>query len=217
MQVDLQVCFVLDYHRPMKCFMSSVLDQVKPVIEEVKNTYPMKVIEIAFVGYGGYFCVPYTKVYPFTSNVRLFQKRLDSLRIQLHTASSCRNVQQAYGLVNDLNWTAKKRLIFHMGNGPAFGPKYHDPNVQDLYPAGHPYLVLEEEVHKFARKRIDLILLKIDNNWNKMVKVIEENYLDYRNQGFHIVDLTNKYGVLCDEVYIEMKKHILRQFVQHVS
>jgi hypothetical protein len=212
MYADLQVCFVLDYHEPVD--KGALRDQIHDIISDVQNQYPRKSISVAFVGYGGCFCVPYTTVYQWTHNVKYMQKQLNVLEPKYIFTDKCRNVQQAYGLVNDLQWYAKRRIIIHMGDGPAFGPKYHDPNIYDAYPGGHPYLVLEEEVEKFATKQIELVLLKIDNSWDKMTQVIKDSYLYWnQNGGIYIEDLTNKQNLLRGAIYDEVKKHILRQLV----
>ena len=213
MVADLKICFVVDHHAPMDPFIGALKDQFEDIINDVLIQYPMKEIQIAFISYGGYLCIPYRVVHSFTNNVKLLQKYVRHSKKKICLNCDCRNVQMAYGHVNDENWVAVKKIIFHMGNGPAFGPKYHDSDLVDAFPIGHPYLVLEEEVVKFARKNIDLVLLKLDRNWDIMETVIEESYLDFRKKGFYKIDLTDKHNILQKTVFDEVKKHILRQFV----
>lgn len=217
MPVDLQICIVLDYHKTMEYMMISLKNNIEDLVNDVKKQYPTKTIQIGFVGYGGYFCVPHAKVYPFTENIKLLQRQLKHLKLELYLPSNCRSIQEAYAHANDMKWFARKRIIFHMGDGPAFGLKYHEPNIGDLYTPGHPYIVLEEEVEKFARKQIDLVLLKLHPAWGKMIDVIEDHYMQYRDTGFYVENLIGKYHILCDEVYEKTKFHILRQFVQSIG
>jgi hypothetical protein len=214
MSIDLQVCFVLDYHPPMEKYMGLLKQQIGEIMDDIKNTYPTKTIEIAFVGYGGHLVIPNQKVLSFTKNINMIQNQVNNINVQFYLRSSCRDIQSAYGHVNDERWSAKKRIIFHMGNGPAFGNKYHDENIQDVYPYGHPYLVLEEEVEKFAIKRINLVLLKLENNWNEMISVIKDSYGYYRSDGLYVEDLTKfNNDELFSTVKNTVKTHILRCFV----
>lgn len=213
MVADLQICIIMDFHHPADLYVHSLKDYIEEAIIDVKSKYPTKSIEVAFVAYGGYWCVPYTKVWDFTTNIAKLQKELKTFKLQHQLPSLCRNVQQAYGLANDMKWTGRKQIIFHMGLGPAFGPNYHSPDFPDLYPKGHPYLVLEEEVEKFAQKNIDLVLLKLDSHWDIMVSVIKVSYMTYRYQGFSVEDLSGKSHIICNVVYDTFLKHLLRQFM----
>lgn len=213
MPIHLQVCFVLDIHKTMNNFMGSIKDQIQDILNEVSSKYPTIAIHVAFVGYSGYFAVPYDKVNNFTDDVKLLQRDLNNLKIQHSWTSSCRSIQHAYGHVNDLKWVGSRKIIFHMGNAPAFGPKYHAKNIQDLFPLGHPYLVLEEEVEKFSIKKIDLVLLKLDNKWNQMLEVIKDSYLYYRGDGLYVEDLTMNHNDLRSHVKSVVIKHILRKIM----
>ena len=214
MSADLQICFVVDYHDIMSTLMVIIKNYIELITNKVKKQYPTKSIEIAFVGYGGYFCVPYTKVYEFTHEIEKLQKKLCNFEVEHMLPSSCRNIQQAYGLVNALRWNGKRRLMFHFGNGPPFGPNYHTLDIPDLYPQGHPYLVFEEEIKKISMKKIDIVLLKLDQNWDVMIGVIKNVCCNNR---VYVEDFTNKYLILCDAVHETIEKHILRQFAQSTS
>lgn len=213
MPVDLQICFVVDYHGIMSRAMVIIKNYIELIIDEVKQHYPTKSIEVAFVGYGGYFCVPYRKVYKFTQDIQTLQKELLSFEVEHQFPSSCRNIQDAYGSVNDLDWNGKHRIMFHFGNGPPFGPNYHTPDMPDLYPKGHPYLIFEEEVKKISMKNIDIVLLNFDKYWDIMIGVIQ-NVCRYRK--VYIENLTDKHAILCDAVHDAIKKHISRQLMQSI-
>lgn len=210
MPVDLQICFVVDYHGFMTQIMVIIKNYIELIINKVKKQYPTKSIEVAFVGYGGYFVVPYRKVCKFAQDIQKLQKELLSFEVEHQFTSSCRNIQDAYGSVNDLQWNGKHRVIFHLGDGPPFGPAYHTPDIPDLYPRGHPYLIFEEEVKKISMKNIDLVLLKLNNNWDVMIGIIH-NICRYRK--VYVEDLTDKYLILCDATHEVIHKHILRQLM----
>jgi hypothetical protein len=215
---DVQICILLDMHRDMRKLINPLKDQIEDIINSVKKQYPMKTFEIAFIGYGGYHCIPSITFYGFTSNISQLQKNLRDLKNTRTLTCHCRDIQEAYGLAShDICWTANHRIIFHMGNAPAFGPKYHTPDVEDLFPLGHPYIVLEEQVERMAILNIDLVLLKLNKNMDKMKKVMEENYSKWRNTGFYDVDLVGKENNLYEVIFDEVKNHILRHFVNRVS
>lgn len=193
MHVDLQVCFILDIHEPADPGL--LKSQIEDIVNDVINQYPTKSIQIAFVGYGASFCVTSrAKTWTWTSSkqIRRLQREFDELVVKLIFSNPCRKIQFGYDLANQLDWFAKQKIVFHLCDGPAFGLKYHTPEIPDNQPYGHPYIVLEEEVEKFATKGINLVIFKLNQDSNTTIKIMKEEYLKWSRggSGFYVEDLT---------------------------
>lgn len=195
MHVDLQVCFILDIHDPVDPGL--LKSQIEHIVIGVMNQYPTKSIQIAFVGYGGCFCVTNReRKWRWTSSnqINRLQREFNDLQVTLKFTNPCRKIQLGYDLANQLDWFAKRKIVFHLCDGPAFGLQYHTPEVPDNHPHGHAYIVLEEEVEKFATKGINLVIFKLNNNCNTTIKIMEDEYLKWSKSGygFYVEDLTNE-------------------------
>lgn len=213
MCVDLQVCFILDIHEPADPGL--LKSQIEDIVNDVMNQYPTKSIQIAFVGYGGCFCVTTrgkTWRWTFSNQIHRLQREFNELEVKLRFTNPCRKIQLGYDLANQLDWFGKRKIVFHLCDGPAFGLKYHTPEVPDNNPYGHAYIVLEEEVEKFATKGINLVVFKLNNNCNTTIKIMEEEYRKWSRSGngFYLEDLTYEKNRR-ERIHNEVRKFMFSQ------
>jgi hypothetical protein len=209
----LQACFVIDFNSSMEKHIDSLKNQIVNIVEDIQNQYPECIIEIALVGYAGVSDWPRDRLQPFSSNMRDLKVKFRNTTTSNSLKAGCRYVVEGYVKADKLNWNAKRRIMFHMGNAPSYGQNYHGNDVHDMFPGGHPYWTLEEEIQNIASKNIDVVILKISKTTTQMEKLLETNYYNQRNEGFYIVDLTNKLNVLDNEVYTVVKNHLLKALV----
>ena len=65
--------------------------------------------------------------------------------------------------------------MFHIFDAPCHGTAYCDG--WDSYPKGDPHgLKLEELMKEFSKKKIAFTCIKLNEQCNKMIKVMEENH-----------------------------------------
>lgn len=205
-----QVCFMTDFNKSMHASIGALKDQFCEILDDIQNQYPTCVIEVAFVGYGGISDIPSSVFEQFTTNRKALQRRARDTQISRGYTSDCRMVIEGYVMVANLQWKFSRRIVFHMGDAPSYGEKYHDKNLNDAYSCGHPYWTLESRIENVADKNIDVVILKISKTTTQMEKVLENSYLQVRPRGFYVVDLTGKLNNLNDAVYEAVKSHILR-------
>ena len=74
----------------------------------------------------------------------------------------------------DLDWSKKStKLVFLILDAPCHGKKYH--NLSDEYPKGCPEgLKLEDLMQEFRKMEIELNIIKIKQNCNKMIKIMQQ-------------------------------------------
>jgi hypothetical protein len=204
------VCFMTDINHTMKNHIGALKDQFETILDDVQNQYPTSVIEVAFVGYSAVLDIPSDYFEPFTTNRKLLQRKMKNGNVSFGFSRECRMVVEGYTMVSNLNWRFANRIMFHMGNAPAHGSRYHDDAVDDRFKYGHPYWTLEEQVEKVAAMEIDVVILKISKTTTIMEKIMQESYQKIREHGFYVVDLTKHLNNLDDAVYNAVKSHMLR-------
>lgn len=209
----IQVCFVMDFNSSMGNHLDALKNQAIDIVEDILNQHPGCNIEVAAVGYGGVSDWPSNRYHPFTSNMEDLKLRFRNSKLNNSLKAGCRLVVEGYVKADHLNWTANRRIMFHMGNAPSYGRQYHGNDVYDMFLTGHPYWTLEEEIKNIASKNIDVVILKISKTTTQMEKLLETNYYTKRSKGFYIVDLTDKLNCLDSAVYDVVKSHLLRCLV----
>lgn len=205
-----QVCFMADFNKSMKKHIGSLKDIFDEILDDIQNQNPTSVIEVAFVGYTGVGDIPSNICEPFTTNRKPLQKRLKNTDVSDGFNRKCKMVVEGYAIAGNLEWKFQRKILFHMGDSPTHGLRYHDVNLEDSYKHGHPYWTLEEQIEKLAVNNIDLVVLKISKTTTQMEKIMQDTYYSIRERGFYVVDLTSKLNNLDDTVYSEVKAHILR-------
>lgn len=206
----LQVCIVMDVNASMKKYIHSLKDQIIDIINDVKNDNGKCSIQIAVIGYTAIADWPRERYLKFTTDLSETKALLKKISVSDGYTSDCRYVVDGYARANNLDWVANRKIIFHMGNAPSYGRNYHNNNVNDDFPSGHPYWTLEDEIQCIASKDIDVVILKISKTTTVMEKLLENNYRSQRDHGFYIVDLTNDMNNLDTKVYDVVKKHLQR-------
>ena len=209
----LQVCIMLDFNSSMEKYIHLLKNQIANIVNDVKNNHPNCCIEVALVGYTGVADWPRERYLPFTKNMDEVGSTLKQISVSQSYTSACRHVVKGYAMANNLEWFAQRKIIFHMGNAPSYGRNYHDNNVYDKFPSGHPYWTLEDEIQSIASKDIDVVVLKISKTTTVMEKLLEKNYYNQRDHGFYVEDLTNHKNNLDTLVYNQVKTHLVRLLV----
>jgi hypothetical protein len=209
----LQACFVIDFNSSMEKYIDALKNQIVDIVEDIQNQKPQCNIEVALVGYAGVSDWPSNRLQPFSSDMTDLRAKFRNTGVSNSLKAGCRYVVEGYFKANHLNWTANRRIMFHMGNAPSYGQKYHGNDVYDMFPTGHPYWTLEEEIKNIASKNIDVVILKISKTTTRMEKLLETSYYEKRNKGFYVVDLTNKLNSLDDAVYGVVKDYLMQSLV----
>jgi hypothetical protein len=205
----------MDLNPSMEKYANSLKNQIADIIRDLQNDHQTLLVEIAFIGYTGINDWPTDRYIGLTDDIDLVGKMLKKCPVSDgNPDDECRNVVIGYAMADDLDWTSKRRIIFHMGNAPSYGRKYHSDNTRDMFLTSHPYWGLEDKIETIASKNIDIVILKISKTTTIMEKLLENSYHIQRNQGFYIENLTKKLNFLDDAVYKTVKYHIVRMLLK---
>ena len=155
---QISICFVLDTTGSMGSHITGAKQQIVDIVARLKEK-DCKIMAIAFVGYKDW-CDgdDHFEVLQFSNSVAAFQSKLEAV-----TATGGGDLPEDVlgGLVRavHLAWPIKSgsRLIFHIGDAPPHGHRYHDlSSTQDSYYDGHPKDVSAEDIFEVMRtKRIE--------------------------------------------------------------
>lgn len=91
------------------------------------------------------------------------------------------------------DWTAEAtKKVFFIADAPCHGNQYNDCRGGDNHPTGSPDgLTMEDLMKEFHQKDIDFTTLKLNNRFEKMIKVMQESH-----PGMEVQDLSRMaYGV----------------------
>lgn len=201
---------MMDFNKSMKKHIGSLKDNFDEILDDIQNQNPTSVFEVAFVGYTGVGDIPSNIYEPFTTNRKPLQRRLKNTDVSFGFDCNFKMVVEGYVMAGNLDWKFQRRILFHMGDSPSHGTRYHQKNLEDSYKHGHPYWTLEEQIEKLAVNQIDVVVLKISKTTTQMEKIMQDSYSSIRQHGFYIVDLTSKMNNLSNEVCEVVNSHILR-------
>ncbi|CAF1079891.1 unnamed protein product, partial [Brachionus calyciflorus] len=107
-------------------------------------------------------------VLPFTENIDSFKSFVTSVSAT-GGADQCEDIFGGLEEVNKLSWSNMSRILFHIGDAPCHGKRFH-LNCFDDYPAGDPRgLNITDLMKGIAEKNINYYFAEINNTTIKMI------------------------------------------------
>jgi hypothetical protein len=195
----LKVCFMLDCTASMGPWIEAAKNRILDLLDDLRDKHENFKIYVAFVGYRDFGEQNHT--FNFTTNDTQIYNTITSIHA-MGGGDAAEDVAGAYKWVNNLEWNADIRAVFHITDAPNHGMVYHDNRVSDDYPDGHATIDLRDEVRKLARRDIDLTLFRIHKSTDIMYGLMRENYTRIRPDGFKIVNFINS-GQTPDDAFYE--------------
>lgn len=196
---------MLDCTASMGPWIDAARNKILDLLEELCDKHSNFKIYAAFIGYRDFgeqwYTVDFTKNHTKIHDVIM---NIDALG----GGDAAEDVAGAYDWVTKLNWDADVRALFHITDAPNHGMVYHDHNVSDDHPEGHPTVDLREEVRVVARKNIDLTVFRIHKSTDIMYRLMRENYTRIRMDGFRIVDFIKSGQIPDDAFYYEVSSQL---------
>lgn len=201
----LKVCFVLDCTASMEQWIEAAKQRINVILEELQHEHPNFKIYAAFIGYRDFGeTYHYMKFTNDFEDIRYLLLDIDAKGGE----DEAEDVSGAYRWVNSLNWSADVRSVFHITDSPDHGLLYHDHNVSDDYPEGHPTVDLLNEIQKLATSDINLTLFRINQSTDIMYNLMRSEYVLIRMDGFRIVEFMNSTQTVTDAFYDEISSQL---------
>ena len=194
---SLDLLFICDCTGSMACYINEAKNQIKKIIDHIKESNPHSTINVSFVGYRD------IKDNELRISSIDFTSDVDKVKafIEKQDATGGGDTpEDVTGGLNEglkLSWSAKAKFTIFIADAPCHGKKYHDE--ADDYPKGCPNgLILEDLIKEYARREITFSVMKITTLTDKMFKIMNESYKEVANTEIQINDLKtnpNDFGI----------------------
>ena len=80
-------------------------------------------------------------------------------------------------IVSELDWQSTTRILFHIGDAPCHGRKYHDTRTPDEFPDGDPNgIIIEEMLDKLYQSQVEYYFGRLKSHTDKMIEVFNEHF-----------------------------------------
>ena len=133
----LDLLILLDCTGSMGSCMAKVKDDIKGLVDNISGRMANMQIRLCFVGYRDHgdnekrFAIE-----PFTTDVNKFKAKIAG-EPATGGADGPEDVHGGIKVALEQKWELTNRIIFHIGDAPCHGSKYHS-GMSDDYPDGHP-------------------------------------------------------------------------------
>ncbi|RUS30698.1 hypothetical protein BC938DRAFT_479062 [Jimgerdemannia flammicorona] len=167
----IDVAFLVDVTASMQTWIDAVYDKLDSIIDAINRTWPFVVMRTAFIGYRDYGDAQQLVLKDFENNPDEMKRFVRTVKAT-GGDDTAEDVLGGMDALRTLSWKSKVRIVFHVGDAPAHGTRFHKSHVQDLYPRGDPRgLVAEDVLRGIYEKGIIYYFLKLNDSTDQMIEV----------------------------------------------
>ena len=172
---SLDLLIMLDCTTSMMFYIQAAKNRIRTFVKTIGETYPDIPLRIGFIGYrDNVDGVNRRVILPFQKDLSAFETLLGGI----HTFGGGNPLTDLTGALQaaaDQDWASAIRVLFHIGDYPCHGTKYHD-NLYDRYPAGDPDgLVPEEFVKRLQDQKVTYCFGQLTTYTDKMIRLFNEH------------------------------------------
>jgi hypothetical protein len=169
--VDLVI--MLDCTGSMTSWMNCAKTRINELVSSMATIYPDIPLRVAFVGYRDLRDGEERLfVLPFTYSIPHFQAELG--KRTCWGGNILADCVGGLALVEQLDWTATTRMLYHIGDYPCHGVDYNN-GLPDRYPKGDPHgLDPQTLLHKLQALKVQYFFGKITNYTDPMIAKFNE-------------------------------------------
>eukprot|EP01039_Chlorochromonas_danica_P011803 gene11803-13285_t len=128
---DMDFAFLVDCTGGMQSFILAIQYCVVLFAGLIRQLHPLLKLRIAFVGYRDFGDEDQLVVHPFTEDASSISDFLQSQRAMGGGDEAEDVLGGLEGVKNVLDWLAKIRILYHIGDAPGHGVELHDSKVTD--------------------------------------------------------------------------------------
>ena len=172
----LELGLLLDCTSSMHSWIERAKTTLKQIVTNVASSCDGLKIRICFVGYRDHCDRERFAIHEFTDDVDKIKRYISSVQA-IGGGDFPEDVVGGLRKCLDQHWSANSsKQVFHIFDAPCHGKKYHDGGW-DSYPDGCPKgLQLEPLMREFKDKSIAFTCIKLNEQCNKMIKIMQENH-----------------------------------------
>ncbi|CAG8559953.1 5_t:CDS:2, partial [Dentiscutata heterogama] len=187
----------------MDDYIAAAKDCILQVAEKV-NELPRVRLKFGFCGYRDHDDESTRlEIFDFTDSCEKFRKNISTVKSFGGGDSPEDVLGGLYAAMTRLTWRSDARIIFHIGDAPPHGKKFHSD--ADDYPNGCPCKLTDKGVlRRMQSKKIRYVFGKIDSCTDTMIKIFRSiigEFLIYELYGGDPVELVNKFS---DSIFLSI-------------
>ena len=183
---SLDIAFLVDCTGSMGSYIAETKKDIEQIVSSIKETFENKV-QVAFVGYrdhsDGHKRI---ECLQFTEDITEFRAFVSGITAD-GGGDTPEDVLGGIEAAVNLGWSSKNKVLFHVGDAPQHGPRFHNlgssaDHYYDHEPRG---LQIEELLSIIKQLKINYFFAKINESTDKMIQ-------EFKNTGGHeIVQYTD--------------------------
>ena len=183
---SLDIAFLVDCTGSMGSYIAETKKDIEQIVSSIKETFENKV-QVAFVGYrdhsDGHKRI---ECLQFTEDITEFRAFVSGITAG-GGGDTPEDVLGGIEAAVNLGWSSKNKVLFHVGDAPQHGPRFHNlgssaDHYYDHEPRG---LQIEELLSIIKQLKINYFFAKINESTDKMIQ-------EFKNTGGHeIVQYTD--------------------------
>ena len=156
-------------------YINEAKNQIKKIVEQILEVYENN-FRVAFIGYRDHCDGPMRiETFQFSENTDMFVSFLGNIRA---TGGGDAPEDVLGGLEAALNlaWSSASKVIFHVGDSPQHGPRFHDlgPGSDDHYGADPRGLVPEDLFRRMKQIGVRYVFGKVNRTTDKMFAELQK-------------------------------------------
>ena len=176
---NLDIAFLVDCTGSMGSYIAETKKDIEHIVTSIKETFENKV-QVAFVGYrdhsDGHKRI---ECLQFTEDIAAFRAFVGGITAD-GGDDTPEDVLGGIEAAVNLGWSSKNKVLFHVGDAPQHGPRFHnlDRSADHYYDHEPRGLQIEELLSTIKQLKINYFFAKINESTDKMIQ-------EFKNTGGH--------------------------------
>ena len=167
---SVDIAFLVDCTGSMLPYIVETKKDIDGIVSSIKENFENKV-QVAFVGYRDHDDgQKRIECLQFTEDIAYFQRFVSCINAN-GGGDAPEDVLGGIEAAVNLNWSSKNRVLFHVGDAPHHGERFHNlPLEADNYYYREPRVIHTEDLlNKIKQMKIKYFFGKINESTNKMI------------------------------------------------
>ena len=184
------ICFLLDCTGSMAGYISEAKTVIHRVVDKLGKQFQDLQLNCAFIGYRDHSDgVNRISRLPFTKDKEAFKTFVSSVSA-MGGADECEDIFGGLEEVTKLTWTHMSRILFHIGDAPCHGSRFHSSS-SDSYPAGDPRgLNITDLLRSLVEQHVEYYFAEINGSTAKMIAEFNKEMVSMNGNEIKVVKMS---------------------------
>ena len=172
---SLDVAFLVDCTGSMAPYIAETKNDIEEIVSSIKETFE-NTVQVAFVGYRDHTDgSKRIECLQFTENIDEFKEFLSNITAE-GGDDAPEDVLGGIEAAVNLGWCSKNKVLFHIGDAPQHGPRFHDmgESFDNYYGCEPRGLQIEDLFDIINRMKVKYFFAKINDSTDKMIREFKE-------------------------------------------